>query len=208
MTDADLDRIESALDLKLPAFYRRCMLNYPQWLVEKQPGRRVIVADRSRLYTSPPIGEAAFLKALPVVYKVRGLVEERCAELAALHRTEEEVAELENYLALFQEARKRGDPVAAAHNHQAFHSGIVAAARNPVLTALFQQVRFSIAAVAERLPESLRDSRQASIHTAVLEAIRGRDARRARTAARRHFRMIAPLIEFVTRSGEQEGPRI
>jgi len=176
--------------------------------VEKQPGRRVIVADRSRLYTSPPIGEAAFLKALPVVYKVRGLVEERCAELAALHRTEEEVAELENYLALFQEARKRGDPVAAAHNHQAFHSGIVAAARNPVLTALFQQVRFSIAAVAERLPESLRDSRQASIHTAVLEAIRGRDARRARTATRRHFRMIAPLIEFVTRSGEQEGPRI
>ena len=177
-------------------------------LVEKQPGRRVIVADRSRLYTSPPIGEAAFLKALPVVYKVRGLVEERCAELAALHRTEEEVAELENYLALFQEARKRGDPVAAAHNHQAFHSGIVAAARNPVLTALFQQVRFSIAAVAERLPESLRDSRQASIHTAVLEAIRGRDARRARTATRRHFRMIAPLIEFVTRSGEQEGPQI
>ncbi|OLD98792.1 MAG: hypothetical protein AUG80_07030 [Candidatus Rokubacteria bacterium 13_1_20CM_4_68_9] len=77
-----------------------------------------------------------------------------------------------------------------------------------MLTALFQQVRFSIAAVAERLPESLRDSRQASIHTAVLEAIRGRDARRARTATRRHFRMIAPLIEFVTRSGEQEGPRI
>src|SRR5881296_3372966 len=71
----------------------------------------------SKLSKSPPIGEAAFLKALPVVYKVRGLVEERCAELAALHRTEEEVAELENYLALFQEARKRGDPVAAAHNH-------------------------------------------------------------------------------------------
>src|SRR5216117_518992 len=161
-----------------------------------------------KLSKSLGISRGSVPEALPVVYKVRGLVEERCAELAALHRTEEEVAELENYLALFQEARKRGDPVAAAHNHQAFHSGIVAAAGNPVLTALFQQVRFSIAAVAERLPESLRDSRQASIHTAVLEAIRGRDARRARTAARRHFRMIAPLIEFVTRSGEQEGPRI
>jgi hypothetical protein len=37
MTDADLDRIESALDLKLPAFYRRYMLNYPRWLPEKQP---------------------------------------------------------------------------------------------------------------------------------------------------------------------------
>ncbi|HYT89515.1 MAG TPA: SMI1/KNR4 family protein [Gemmataceae bacterium] len=37
MTDADLDRIEAALDLKLPAFYRRYMLSYPRWLPEKQP---------------------------------------------------------------------------------------------------------------------------------------------------------------------------
>src|SRR5262249_21743865 len=37
MTDADLDHIESALDLKLPVFYRRFMLNYPRWLAEKQP---------------------------------------------------------------------------------------------------------------------------------------------------------------------------
>jgi GntR family transcriptional regulator, transcriptional repressor for pyruvate dehydrogenase complex len=177
-------------------------------LVEKQPGRRVIVADRSRLHMPPPIGEAALLKALPVVYKVRGLVEERCAELAAQHRTEGEVAELEGYLALFQEARKRGDPVSAAHNHQAFHAGIVAAARNPVLTALFNEVRFSIAAVAERLPETLRDSRQATLHTAMLEAVRVQDSRRARAAARRHFQMIAPLIEFVTRSGEREGHRV
>src|SRR5262249_60028477 len=91
-------------------------------LVEKQPGRRVVVADRSRLHFRPPshlppsIGEAALLKALPVVYKVRGLVEERCAELAAHHRTDEEVAELEGYLALFEEARKRADRGAAAHD--------------------------------------------------------------------------------------------
>jgi hypothetical protein len=37
MTDADLDRIEAALDLKLPAFYRRYMLTYPRWLADKQP---------------------------------------------------------------------------------------------------------------------------------------------------------------------------
>jgi hypothetical protein len=37
MTDADLDRIEAALALKLPAFYRRFMLDYPRWLPEKQP---------------------------------------------------------------------------------------------------------------------------------------------------------------------------
>ncbi len=37
MTDADLDRIESALALKLPAFYRRFILGYPAWLPAKQP---------------------------------------------------------------------------------------------------------------------------------------------------------------------------
>lgn len=37
MTDADLDCIEAALDLKLPAFYRQYMLNYPRWLPEQQP---------------------------------------------------------------------------------------------------------------------------------------------------------------------------
>ncbi len=37
MTCAELDRIESALDLKLPDFYRRFMLDYPKWLPEKQP---------------------------------------------------------------------------------------------------------------------------------------------------------------------------
>ena len=177
-------------------------------LVEKQPGRRVIVAERSRREMALPIGEAALLKALPVVYKIRGLVEERCAELAAQYRTEEDVAELAGYLALFEEARKRGDPVSAAHNHQAFHAGLVAAARNPVLTMLFQQVRFSIAAVGERLPESLRDARSASLHTTILEAVRSRDTRRARAAARSHFRVLAPLVEFVTRSGEPEGARV
>jgi len=37
MTNTELDRIESALDVKLPAFYRQYMLNYPLWLTEKQP---------------------------------------------------------------------------------------------------------------------------------------------------------------------------
>jgi hypothetical protein len=37
MTSSDFDRIEAALDLKLPPFYRTYMLNYPRWLAERQP---------------------------------------------------------------------------------------------------------------------------------------------------------------------------
>ena len=37
MTDPDLDRIEEALNLKLPLFYRKYMLSYPSWLAERQP---------------------------------------------------------------------------------------------------------------------------------------------------------------------------
>jgi hypothetical protein len=37
MTENDLDAIERALGVPLPAFYRRFMVNYPRWLLEKQP---------------------------------------------------------------------------------------------------------------------------------------------------------------------------
>lgn len=37
MTADDLDRIAAALDLELPGFYRKMMLQYPRWLVERQP---------------------------------------------------------------------------------------------------------------------------------------------------------------------------
>jgi hypothetical protein len=37
MTEADLDSIEQALGFALPGFYRRYMVNYPRWLLDKQP---------------------------------------------------------------------------------------------------------------------------------------------------------------------------
>jgi len=37
MTEADLDSIESALGFPLPIFYRRFMVDYPRWLLKKQP---------------------------------------------------------------------------------------------------------------------------------------------------------------------------
>jgi hypothetical protein len=37
MTDADLDRIEAELAVKLPAFYRAYMRDYPRWLADQQP---------------------------------------------------------------------------------------------------------------------------------------------------------------------------
>jgi hypothetical protein len=37
MTEADLNHIEKALGFPLPAFYRRFMVNYPRWLLDRQP---------------------------------------------------------------------------------------------------------------------------------------------------------------------------
>jgi hypothetical protein len=37
MTLTELDRIESALGVKLPEFYRQFMQDYPRWLLSKQP---------------------------------------------------------------------------------------------------------------------------------------------------------------------------
>ena len=173
-------------------------------LVEKQPGRRVVVKDPSKLVVRRAVAESALLNALPLVYHVRTLVEERCVALAVQNCTEEEIAEMEGHLAQFGEALKREDAITASHAHAAFHSAMVAAARNPVIAALFEQVRFSISEVATRVPDSLKDPRQLGVHAAVLDGVRARDARRAHAAMRRHFRILAPLIEFVARSGGRE----
>lgn len=49
MAPADLDRVEAVHNLKLPAFYRKFMPNYPDWLAEIQPERLKPRARRGNL---------------------------------------------------------------------------------------------------------------------------------------------------------------
>lgn len=76
--------------------------------------------------------------AVTDVYEVRAMVEVQAARLAARRRTEADVAALRVALAARRQAAGRGD-AAFVDADIALHAGVVAAARNPVLTDLFAQ---------------------------------------------------------------------
>lgn len=166
--------------------------------VEKQPGRRVVV----RSVTGSPsrfFDRNALADAVPALHQARMAIEQRAAALAATSATEAEVAEMESHLARFTEALKRGDLAAAADAHENFHGALVSAAKNPILSSLFVQVRSLMAEISSQGRMTLRERRQLPLHGAVVQAIRARDARRAVAAIRRHFDTVAPLVEFMSR---------
>ncbi|WP_031515177.1 FadR/GntR family transcriptional regulator [Streptomyces sp. NRRL F-5123] len=76
--------------------------------------------------------------AVADVYEVRAMVEVQAARLAAERRTEADLAGLDAALAARREAAGRGAAAFVAADI-ALHAGVVAAARNPVLTDLFAE---------------------------------------------------------------------
>jgi GntR family transcriptional repressor for pyruvate dehydrogenase complex len=171
--------------------------------VEKQPGRRVVV--RPATAAVPRSFDAtALADAVPALHQTRMAVEQRAAALAATNATEAEIAEMESHLARFTEALKRGDIAAVADAHDNLHLALVVAARNPILTSLFTEVRWLVSEMSTRGQVTLKERRQLPLHGAIVAAIRARDAKRAEAAVRRHFQTVAPLLEFMSRDSRGE----
>jgi GntR family transcriptional repressor for pyruvate dehydrogenase complex len=173
--------------------------------VEKQPGRRVVVRSATGAparFFDGTADRSALADAVPALQQARMAIEQRAAALAATHATEAEIAEMESHIAHFTEAVKRGDATAAGEAHESFHATLVGAARNPILSSMFLEIRGLLAEMSTRGRVTLTDRRQLPLHGAVMQAIRDRDARRAVAAIRRHFQTVAPLVEFMSRHPE------
>jgi GntR family transcriptional regulator, transcriptional repressor for pyruvate dehydrogenase complex len=180
--------------------------------VHKHPGRRVVVAAGPRMAAPTSVEPAALAQAMPAAHAARIAIEERCAALAAEVASDADLTVMESHLARFEESLKRRDLQAASDAHLAFHGAMVSAAHNPILTAMFQQLSFAVTELAARAQETLKERRQVPLHAAILHAIRARQAQNAVLAVRRHFRAVAPLVEFVVQelrppSSSQDGGR-
>ncbi|OLE27720.1 MAG: GntR family transcriptional regulator [Catenulispora sp. 13_1_20CM_3_70_7] len=104
-------------------------------LLQPRQGSGVFV-----LAAEPKTDLAAHLRKASVgdVYEVRMMIETRAARLAARRRTEADVAALEAALERRTRAARRTDQEFIDADI-ALHTAVVAAAANPVLTALFEQ---------------------------------------------------------------------
>jgi DNA-binding FadR family transcriptional regulator len=172
--------------------------------VEKAAGRRVVVTAASHGGKSM-FDQSVLIEAAPIANEVRSHIAQRCAELAAERVTVAELAELESALTSLESAIARQDLAAAKSAHDAFHGLFLAAARNPLLVAMFNQAK--VARLSNVSPEhkSFYDPRHLAHHRALLRALRKRDARAASAVVRKHFQSLGLMLEFVTRT-RRKGP--
>lgn len=120
------------------------------------------------------------------LFEARLPLEMEIAALAALHRTDEHLADLEDELSgMLAAIRKR--PEYMTHD-RAFHQTLARATGNPVFAVFMASLTDLLAELHERYRDKI-EFRQAAVgeHEEILEAVRGGDPAAAREAIRRHL---------------------
>lgn len=114
----------------------------------------------------------------------RTMLEAETAELAAIHRTDEQLEQMRELLAAFG----HGNIQQTANLDLAFHESIAIASHNPVLQVMFGSIRNLTHGIMLR---SLTDREVAGaavpLHNVIFEAIRDQDPVRARAAMTDHI---------------------
>lgn len=114
----------------------------------------------------------------------RTMLEAETAELAAIHRTDDQLEQMRDLLAAFE----RSTVPQTADLDLAFHESIALASHNPVLQMMFGSIRNLTHGIMLR---SLTDRQVVGaavpLHTVIFEAIRDQDPGRARAAMSEHI---------------------
>lgn len=126
------------------------------------------------------------------IYDVRELLEGEAAALSAEGSSDEEVASMGKSLAAFARAAKKGDHEEQLEATAKFYEALLRSAGNKVIAEMIAQLSARITWLRRRsmsLPG--RALQSADEMTAILEAIKRRDAKSARMAAKRHVELAS-----------------
>lgn len=129
---------------------------------------------------------------LPEVLEAREALETKLAELAALRRSEADLAAIDAALQYMTTEIEQGGH--GAEGDRRFHEAITAAANNGLLAEFMRSID---AQIAESRKESLRQpgrpSRSLTQHQKIAEAIRNGDQKAAASAMRRHVQTVSKV---------------
>lgn len=129
---------------------------------------------------------------LPAILEAREALETQLAALAALRRTEAEVAAMDQALEVMTADIAAGG--VGEEGDRLFHEAITRAARSPLLADFMAGLAVPISETRRSsLGEPGRPRRSLRAHVRILEAIRRGDAAAARQAMRRHVNMVADI---------------
>ncbi|OXS28803.1 MAG: hypothetical protein BCS36_05905 [Desulfovibrio sp. MES5] len=134
------------------------------------------------------------------IQEVRESIEVQAATLAALRRTDEDLAEAEGALAEMEARCARGDNVAEASLR--FHGALVRASHNDVLVKVND---FLLELLRSTRLETLRDKAQLDLaiaqHRGILKAVTERNSEKAGTLMREHLRVLPTHHEIMVVNG-------
>jgi GntR family transcriptional repressor for pyruvate dehydrogenase complex len=131
-------------------------------------------------------------EGLPAVVEVREAIETQTARLAARRRAEPDLQAMREALERMEAAiESGGEP---GDFDAEFHTAIVRAARNPLLTRLWEQLAEPIDQTRRAsLARPGRPPRSLAAHRAILDAIERRDEEGAASAMREHLSVVGDL---------------
>lgn len=160
-------------------------------IIEMSAGRRAQVAGFDGSVIGLTLTHALRTDQLNVhqVWDARRSIELRTAELAALHRSEQELADIQHLCRQMRESYQ--DQAAVTEHDINFHNAIAKASRNPLLAVLVMSLSSAIREtnpIVWRYRRTAEEQREiVDLHEQVVEAIAARDPDAARAAMERHF---------------------
>jgi GntR family transcriptional regulator, transcriptional repressor for pyruvate dehydrogenase complex len=129
---------------------------------------------------------------LPDILEAREALEVKITELAALRRTEEDVAAIDAAMAAMSAQITAGEH--GIEGDMAFHAAVTTAAHNPVLSGLMDLLSTAIAETRrESLSQPGRPRKSLVSHQRIADAVRSGDPAAAIRAARRHIKLVADV---------------
>ena len=183
----DVLGLEQELDVSRTVLREALRVLKAKGLVDARPKRGTFVQARTEWRLLDPDvvrwqfegrDDSRFLDDLA---EMRGIIEPASARLAALRRTDEDLAALELAIdRMAAAARGDGDAVEA---DVAFHRALLAATHNELLVRMEVVLETGLAARDRLVHGAVRDDDPTPAHAAVLDAVRARDPESAGAAA-------------------------
>lgn len=162
-----------------------------QGLVEVRHGEGAILREQ-RPDAVVVSAVTAHRRRLPEVIEAREALEVQLAALAALRRTDEDLARIDDALDAMAAEIERGGR--GLTGDELFHGAVTAAARSGLLADLMAEIA---AAIRESRVESLsqpdRPRQSLASHREIAVAIRAGDSDRAAVAMREHIRLVSDV---------------
>jgi GntR family transcriptional repressor for pyruvate dehydrogenase complex len=138
---------------------------------------------------------------LASILETRAAIEAPAARYAAIHRTEEDLDEIEHFQLAMETASRDGDWAAYVHANLDWHVRVVRASHNELLDAFMSAIAqpFLVASDVKEFDSSEIRSAGMQAHRSVMDAIRRRDTE---AAFRRMNRHVDAYIIAVGKVGE------